>query len=174
MRRASAVLAVLLLTPACSGGKNAPPAASSPSPAAASPTTPAGTPAPTAARLVVERVPDGPGAFRAFSSPSKNIGCEMDQGYVRCDIYEHNWKLAPRPGDCDADWGAGTELSTDDEAATVGVCASDAAGGGPVMAYGHALRIGDVQCASYPTGVECVHVGTEHGFFLSRERVRVS
>jgi hypothetical protein len=173
MRPAAAVLVVVLLA-ACSGGKNAPHAASSPSPAAVSPTTPASTPRPTAAPLVVEKVPDGPDAFRQFSSPSKNIGCAMGHGYVRCDIYGHTWKLPPRPSDCDADWGSGTEVTTGDAAATVGICASDAAGGGPVMAYGHALRIGDLQCASYRLGVECVHIGTRHGFFLSRERVRVS
>jgi hypothetical protein len=58
--------------------------------------------------------------------------------------------------------------------AQIGLCASDAARGGTrVLAYGHAIAVGDVRCDSATTGITCRNTRTRHGFTLSRAAYRL-
>lgn len=181
--RRPVALALALLAAACTtSGKHATTATSATTPAAPPPpsatsASPKPHPSPTPTLTVKVLAPaDG---ITGFRSPSGNIVCSMfaarsdSAAAVRCDVYEHTWKVPPKPADCDLDWGSIATL-TAGRKATMGACASDAAGGGPALAYDHAIRVGTLQCASYRTGVECVQIGTTHGFFISKASYRLS
>src|SRR6476659_7020501 len=40
-----------------------------------------------------------------FTSPSGNIGCQLDETSARCDIAQHSWQAPPKPPDCTLDSG---------------------------------------------------------------------
>jgi hypothetical protein len=104
-------------------------------------------------------------------TPSRNIGCVMDEGFVRCDIGDADWTLPPRPAGCDLDWIHGVELGTE---VRVGICAGDTAMGGPdVLAYGTSVSRGDLRCESAQTGLTCRNGATGAGFRLSRAAVEL-
>jgi hypothetical protein len=180
MRLPAVVLCGLLAACSSSG---TPVTQTSQAPSTAAPTVTrtatAGAPSPVPA-FVVRVVPTRPGAFdlESFQSPSGNIKCSMAHeedggGWARCDVYEHSWALPPRPADCDLDWGSIATISTKDRKGTMGGCASDAAGGPDRLEYGHALRLGTVECRSSPTGMECLALRTRHGFFVSKASYRL-
>lgn len=176
MRDMRPLLVCLLLLTACSSGSGeARPAPTEVDLAPASPTTSATAAAPSASpSLVVET--GAPGEFSSFDTPSGNIACGVSERGAECEVRDYTWKLPPRPADCvDADWIGGLSVGKDGQPASVGSCQTDTVfGSGKVLAYGHALRVGGVQCASYRTGVECVVVGSRHGFFVSKATYRVS
>jgi hypothetical protein len=165
MRTVAALL--LLLAAGCSPG-GTPRATPAPAPTATSTaTSSAASPAASPAVVVETGDPD----VTQFSLPSGNIGCVVEARGARCDIASYTWTLPPKPAGCDADWGPGAELTT---TAQVGVCASDAARGGTrVLAYGHAIAVGDVRCDSATTGITCRNTRTRHGFTLSRAAYRL-
>lgn len=159
-------LALLLLVTACSSGTP------SATPTTLPPTVPVtASPAASAAALTVRVVK--PGDFTQFTSPSGNIGCAVFENTARCDVTQHTWALPPRPADCQEDWGSVVTLDDPGDPASVGACVGDSAGGGPVLPYDQAIRVGDLQCASLRTGVSCEYVGGEHGFLVSRTVVQV-
>lgn len=150
-------------------------ASGSATPSASAAATPTATPTP---RFAVVVVSPSPGTYRGFRSPTGNIRCSMgteDDGTVwaRCDVGAHTWALPPRPAGCAFDWAAVARVSTDGRRGTVGACVSDAAGGDEVLAYGHALRLGALECRSSTAGTECATSRPQHGFFLSRSSYRV-
>ncbi|MEO7197599.1 MAG: hypothetical protein ABIZ50_03925, partial [Solirubrobacterales bacterium] len=70
-----------------------------------------------------------------FTSPSGNIGCDIERRSVRCDIAERDWKAPPEPARCDLDFGQG--ISLDAGGTPSFVCAGDTTlGGGDPLAYG--------------------------------------
>jgi len=106
-----------------------------------------------------------------FSSPSKNIGCFIDSGNVRCDIRKRSWKPPRKPRTCELDYGQGINLSAGMKPAFV--CAGDTALGPPTkLAYGKAIAAGSLRCDSKRSGMTCRDSKTTHGFSISRERVR--
>jgi hypothetical protein len=111
--------------------------------------------------------------FHQFSSPSGNIGCEIDNRFVRCDLASHSWNAPPKPASCDVDWVSG--LGVGKHGKGYFVCAGDTAvdSHAPVLKYGHWLRDGPLKCTSRATGMTCKNVRTGHGFFGSRERYRI-
>jgi hypothetical protein len=112
-----------------------------------------------------------------FRSPSGNVVCALTvesgaQSWVRCDVTRHTWTLPPKPADCDLDWGSVATVTDSGKPATMGACVSDPAWTGTEqLGYGHALRLGELECRSSTTGVECV-TGS-HGFVVSRGSYRV-
>jgi hypothetical protein len=101
-----------------------------------------------------------------FALPSGNIGCYIGDGSVRCDIGERQWEPPPPPQPCELDYGHGIEL---DAEGTRFVCAGDTVLGSPdVLAYGDHVQHGQIRCDSDTDGVRCQHLGTGHGFHLSR------
>lgn len=128
----------------------------------------------------VRVVPTKKGAFQfeGFVSPSHNISCallkdEDGTGVVRCDIADHSWKLPPPPEPCEFDWGSVATINSAWSRGKMGACVSDAAGGETVLPYGHAIRLGKVECRSSTAGVECVVLTTKHGFFVSKASYRL-
>jgi hypothetical protein len=106
-----------------------------------------------------------------FQSPTRNIGCALTKSGVRCDIRQRAWRPPPKPRSCDVDFGQGLFLGRRGPARFV--CAGDTAlGVGSVLAYGDAIRRGRFRCASLVTGMRCINRRNDHGFFLSRARVR--
>jgi hypothetical protein len=77
------------------------------------------------------------------------------------------WDVPPDPG-CELDYGHAFQVAGDGEAAIV--CAGDTVfpADGPVLAYGHGLRAGDVVCVSSESGVRCHSERSGHGFTLAR------
>ena len=131
----------------------------------------------------------------AFVTPSGQIVCMLGADGVRCDYFAEDkaWE-APRPGNCDIDWGS--SLTVDRTAGTS--CVGDSivekaaldAGldswrkpGDPTVAwdgmtlvalpYGSTLVGGTFRCDSATTGVTCGNESTGHGFFMSRESIRI-
>ena len=80
------------------------------------------------------------------------------------------WDLPPRPTSCDTDWGPDVEVESSRTATFR--CASDAVpydfDGARRLAYEHAIRFGDMQCASSRSGVRCESLRTGHGCTVSR------
>ena len=93
--------------------------------------------------------------FVAFSSPSRNINCNIGAGsaefadFVRCDTYEYTYTPPPKPADCEFEWGVaiGTEGF---------LCVSDATNPGCELPYGSNLTFGSITCVSREDGVTCV------------------
>jgi hypothetical protein len=148
---------------------SAPGAADSTAPGTATPgaTIPGGTPASTAppAAIIATVSGDTP---TFFITPSKNIGCSMTTVGARCDIGDRSWTAPPKPASCHLDYGNGVSVSA--SGATVS-CAGDTvlAATTNVLAYGHGVSNGQVECVSQTTGVRCEYLATGHGFTLAKE-----
>ena len=111
------------------------------------------------------------GAAGFFQSPSGNIGCAISRHDVRCDIREHDWTAPPKPSWCELDWGSGVAVGHHGRAEIV--CAGDTTlGVGRHLAYGDAIERGRFRCVSRMTGMRCRNRRNDHGFVLSRERLR--
>jgi Family of unknown function (DUF6636) len=111
--------------------------------------------------------------FKQFATPSGNIGCIMGGGAVRCDIREKSWQAPPKPSWCDVDWGYGVAVGRKGRASFV--CAGDTVfePGEPVLGYGERQIKNRFRCTSKRKGMRCVNTKNKHGFFLSRQSVRV-
>ena len=123
--------------------------------------------------FVAATVPAQAASFKLFQSPSGNIGCVIVKDGARCDIREHTWPTPPRPPSCDVDYGGGVEVGRDGVGSYV--CAGDTAldPSSDVLGYGDRISKGAVRCASKTKGMRCVNRDTRHGFFLSRDVVRL-
>ncbi|UYM04749.1 DUF6636 domain-containing protein [Solicola gregarius] len=101
-----------------------------------------------------------------FSSPSTNIGCQITDDGVRCDIEKRRYKPPHKPGGCDLDFGNALAVG---EGEPDFVCAGDTVLGAPtLLAYGTATRVGDYGCQSRKAGMRCYNLRTGRGFLLSR------
>lgn len=131
----------------------------SPSPAPAT-VTPSPTPS-----VVISTVS---GDTVLFATPSGNIGCALSADNVRCDIGDRTWTVPAKPSTCQLDYGNGLVLSGSGAAVS---CAGDTLlhATTNVLAYGHGLRDGLMQCVSQSSGVRCDDLGTGHGFTLAKE-----
>ena len=114
----------------------------------------------------------GAGAFKGFESPSRNIGCVMYAQGARCDIIHHSWPLPKKPKSCEFDYGGSLFVGVRGRGEYG--CVSDSAFGvGSVLPYGESMRKGRFVCHSEEAGVRCLDRRNGHGFFLSRQRVRL-
>lgn len=104
----------------------------------------------------------------SFTSPTGNIGCQIDPRTVRCDIGERDWSPPPAPTSCKLDYGQGIELRAGGRAAFV--CAGDTAlGGGEALDYGTAIAAGLLRCESAESGMTCRDVETGRGFSIAKQ-----
>jgi hypothetical protein len=111
----------------------------------------------------------------SIATPSGNIGCIAAGGVLRCDVRVSRAPVPPRPASCEFDWGNAFEMTPRGRARRL--CASDTAlpgrgTGHRVLAYGRSRRIGPFRCASARVGLTCRN-RAGHGWFLSRERIRL-
>lgn len=115
-------------------------------------------------------------ALTSFTTPSRNIGCIGDRSEVRCDIRSSNFTPPKRPAKCDLDWGDAFAVGPTGRGR--GVCHGDTALPAPnqkglkVLKYGTSIRLGKITCTSRKAGLTCRNPGP-HGFFLSREKLRL-
>jgi hypothetical protein len=122
--------------------------------------------------LLLCLVATGPAlAVTLFQSPSRNIGCAIGNGGVRCDIGERSWRPPPKPSWCPVDWGFGLSVARRGRGRFI--CAGDTVRGmGRRLAYGRSIRRGRFECTSRTNGMRCINRRNGHGFKLSRERAR--
>jgi uncharacterized protein DUF6636 len=121
--------------------------------------------------VVIAGVAPAAAARVHFSTPSRNIGCIGDASLLRCDIQRTATKPPPKPRSCRFDWGNYFELRPRGRPRRL--CVSDSAlGGRRILGYGRTLRLGRMSCVSRRTGLTCRNADG-HGFFLSRQRVRL-
>jgi len=170
---ALALLAASLLIAACGDNNETTVTETTTEPAVAETTDETGEPtsgqtdgAPPAADMEVTDL-------TSFSSPSGNIGCQIEPLTVRCDIAERDWKPPSAPPDCELDYGQGLTLTAGSTAELV--CAGDTAlsGGGSELAYGQSIGAGLLRCESEPSGMRCTDTETGRGFELSRESYKL-
>lgn len=114
-------------------------------------------------------------ALTSFATPSRNIGCIGDRTEVRCDIRQTSATPPPKPASCRFDWG--DAFSVRPTGRGRGVCHSDTALPAPgrrirILAYGTSITLGKITCTSRRSGLTCRNPAG-HGFFLSREKIRV-
>jgi hypothetical protein len=116
----------------------------------------------------------GASADKSFQSPSHNIGCLMTGKFVGCEIHEHSYPNPPKPHPCHGDYDGGVVgLETSGQAHV------DCASGelieqtAPVLGYGNRIDNRHFRCASKSKGMRCVNLQTKHGFFISREDLRL-
>ena len=122
--------------------------------------------------MLLEATAASAGAFKGFESPSHNIGCVMYETGARCDIQHHSWPLPKQPKSCEFDYGGSLWIGTGGRGEYG--CVSDSAfGAGSVLPYGESLRKGRFLCTSEEIGVRCVNRRNGHGFFVSRQSVRL-
>ena len=107
-----------------------------------------------------------------FQSPSHNIFCQLleddAQATLRCDIMEAT-VTAPRPRDCDLEYGKGFEISNARGRPGERICFGDTMADRslPVLAYGAVWQRRGFTCTSEQTGVTCFNA-ERRGFSLSR------
>ena len=115
-------------------------------------------------------------ALTSFATPSRNIGCIGDRHEVRCDIRATTAKPpVKRPKSCKFDWG--DSFSVRPTGKGTGVCHGDTTLPDPnrkvrILKYGTSIRLGTIVCTSRKVGLTCHNPG-DHGFFMSREKLRV-
>ena len=115
-------------------------------------------------------------ALTQFATPSRNIGCIGDRTEVRCDIHTTSAKPpTKRPKSCDGEWG--DAFSVRPRGRGTGVCHGDTALPVPgqkvrILKYGTSIRFGTLVCTSRTSGLTCHNAGN-HGFFMSREKLRL-
>ncbi len=111
-------------------------------------------------------------ATKGFETPSHNIGCVLFAQGARCDILKHDWPTPKRPKWCEFDYGNSFFINEKGRGARG--CVSDSAmDAGPVLPYGESIRKGRFVCISEEVGVTCDNIRNGHGFFVSRQRVRL-
>jgi hypothetical protein len=118
--------------------------------------------------------PSASAKFEFFQTPSGNIACVISGKGARCDIQQHSWPTPPNPPSClDLDYGNGAEIAKHGPGTYV--CAGDTvfAPANPVLGYGDKIKKKRFKCASKQKGVRCVNKRNDHGFFISREEVRL-
>ncbi len=125
----------------------------------------------TLAALAVA-APAASASLVGFASPSGNIGCYMSGKSVRCDIVKRDWTPPPKPQSCELDWGHGVTVGRHGRAEVV--CAGDTAiNDERVLGYGESISRGRFRCVSKETKMKCVNERSDHGFKLSKERVKL-
>lgn len=102
-----------------------------------------------------------------FQSPSGNIACGFYDDGVACQIAEYDFSIPPRPDEC-GDTGWGFNFAVDDISGYM-FCAGDVEGGGPTLAYGQQLAVGDYHCVSREDGVTCINAVNGGGFTLAHD-----
>jgi hypothetical protein len=127
------------------------------------------------AALALAVVPSAASArIKFFQSPSGNIGCVVGGGIARCDILEHSWTPPPKPSSCiDLDYGNGVEVVGGHPGEYT--CAGDTvfSPSAPVLQYGDKITKNRFTCTSKTSGMRCANRNSGHGFFLSRDQVRL-
>jgi hypothetical protein len=109
------------------------------------------------------------GEILAFVTPSQNIGCQMDDTQVRCDIRDRTWPVPATPASCELDYGQGLYVNAKGSGL---VCAGDTVfgpAGTPVLDYHQAAIVPGFACVSLQAGVTCRNASTGHGFTISRD-----
>ncbi len=108
-----------------------------------------------------------------FSSPSGNIACAMDSGFVRCDVGDRDWSPPPRPANCPTETGYGQGINLHANGPASFVCGGDTTfGDWSALPYGQYHANGGVSCNSEPSGMRCSN-SDGHGFTLSRQAYSV-
>jgi hypothetical protein len=100
-----------------------------------------------------------------FQMPSRNIGCRLGGGFLRCDILSG---LNPEPAEaCELDW---TGLVLGRSGAAEPQCAGDTVydRNAPTLAYGSTWRRSGFACESSESGLRCTSPMGE-SFKLARE-----
>ncbi len=111
-------------------------------------------------------------ALIGFQSPSHNIHCQFatgdNQSVVRCDVMQGTI-TAPRPRDCDLEWGRAFEISNRHGRLGERICYGDTIMDPalPVLNYGATWQRSGFTCTAEQTGVTCFNAD-RHGFTLSR------
>jgi hypothetical protein len=103
--------------------------------------------------------------YARFQLPSRNIGCGVDSGVLRCDILSG---LNPEPSQaCELDW---TGIVLEAERAAQPECAGDTIydGSAPVLEYGETWAREGISCFSTRAGLDC-ETPAGHGFHLARQ-----
>ena len=191
VRRLFLPLGVGLLVAACAAGGSAGTSTTTPTPAAGS------------APASVKGPPIGPRPIdirtaldvAAFVTPTGQIVCMLGADGVRCDYFaeDKTW-VAPRPGNCDIDWGSSLTVDRTAGTSCVGdsIVAKAALDSGldswrkttdPTVSWdgmtlvtlpeGAMLVVGTFRCDSADAGVTCQNDSTGHGFFMSRSSIRI-
>jgi hypothetical protein len=112
-----------------------------------------------------------------FKTPSGNIHCAYDDyegtPFIRCDISSYTPTAAPRPADCDLDWGGAFAIAADSTSGIM-VCHGDTvmSPDALTLAYGDRFERQGIICISEEKGLTCRNE-KGHGFFLSRASQRV-
>ena len=110
-------------------------------------------------------------AATSFHSPSGNIRCVIyGTSFTRCDITNRDWSPPPKPRLCELDWGNSLSLGLRGRGRFA--CVSDAVDPGRTLDYGKSIKRGRFRCRSRMSGIRCVNVRNDHGFAMSRQRVR--
>jgi hypothetical protein len=101
-----------------------------------------------------------------FVTPSRNIGCYVDDQSARCDIAERDWTAPPKPQSCEFGWGQGLVVTG---AGADFVCAGDTTLQGPaILDYGGAAQRGNFRCEVSQQGVTCTNTVSGKGFKIAR------
>lgn len=110
-----------------------------------------------------------------FETPSENIQCSVGEDFdvlsdISCTIIErHGQPAAPRPVDCELDWGHSFYMKETGSVEMLCEKLSRDKGGFDRAEYGVTGEFGGFVCHSSRKGLECRN-RDGHGFFLSRAR----
>lgn len=114
-----------------------------------------------------------PEAVVSFTSPTRNISCQMTGTASTCDIRDHSYTPPEPSAACDLDHGDMITVGIEDAASFP--CHGDTASDpdATVLVYGQEISNGRFTCSSATTGITCVSLASRRGFNLSRARYRL-
>jgi hypothetical protein len=117
--------------------------------------------------------PSASAKVKFFQSPSHNIACVVGGGLARCDILQHTWPTPAPPADCPVDYGNGVAVIGGHPAEYT--CAGDSvfSPNSRVLRYGDKITKNRFTCKSKTSGMRCANRNSGHGFFISRDVVRL-
>lgn len=111
----------------------------------------------------VRAAPSGASAMNAFTSPTGNIRCSLDDSSAYCTITNYNFSI---PDDSNCTAGRPATLLVDGDDARFN-CEGEASGGDR-LAYDTSAKNGQMACTSTNSGVECWNTLTGSGFKVAR------
>jgi hypothetical protein len=123
------------------------------------------------AAAILFAVAAAPASAYWFQTPSKQIACEGNAKYIRCDTGFATRFSAPayKPKGCDVDWGQAFGMGP--RTRSRALCHGDSAlnPSAEVLHYGESKVFGSFRCTSRASGLRCQN-RAGHGWFLSRQK----
>jgi hypothetical protein len=107
----------------------------------------------------------------SWPKDARSVPFQSPSGNIVCRIAQNRYMVGGGSAMCQVVSALQGAFVQSGKAAVTGGSISNPSG--RILAYGKSLQVGNFGCVSAEAGMTCKNAATHHGFFASRERVRV-